>query len=79
MSTLSSGKIVNINILWVDKYYSLLLYKFTYYSLGKALENQTKKKSLNHSNNIDELKQIESISPKWQLNYLIIDKLKGIM
>ena len=40
--------------------------KSTYSPLGKALEKQTKKqvdasKSLNFSNKIDELKQIESI------------------
>ena len=42
--------------------------KFTYYPLGKALENQRMKlvdvfKSLNLFNKIDELKQSESIFP----------------
>ena len=52
-------------------------------SLGEALEEQTKKqvhplKDLNFSNKINELKQIESIFPKNQLNDLIIGKLQGI-
>ena len=54
--------------------------RFTYSLLEKILENQTKKqvkvlKSLNFSNKIDELKRIESIFPKKQLNDLIIDRL----
>ena len=36
-------------------------------------------KFLNRSNEIDELKQIESVFPKHQLNDLIIGKLKEIM
>ena len=53
---------------------------FTYSLLEKILENQTKKqfkalKSLDLSNKIDELKRIESIFPKKQLNDLIIDRL----
>ena len=57
--------------------------RFTYSRLGKAFEKQTEKqvgalKSLNLPNNI-ELKQIESISQKKQLNDLIINKLKEIM
>ena len=47
------------------------------------MEEQTKKqvdalKDLNFSNKISELKQIESIFPKNQLNDLIIGKLQGI-
>ena len=54
--------------------------RFTYSLLEKILENQTKKqvkvlKSLNLSDKIDELKRIESIFPKKQLNDLIIDRL----
>ena len=45
------------------------------------MEKQTEKqadalKSLNLSNKINELKQIEGIFPKILLNYLIINKLK---
>ena len=36
-------------------------------------------KSLDFSDKIDELKQIDSLFPKNQLNNLIIDKLKEIM
>ena len=47
------------------------------------MEKKTKKqvdplKSLNLSNKIDELKQIESIFPQNQMNDLILDKLKEI-
>ena len=56
---------------------------FVYSSLTKAFLKKTKKqtdalKSLNISNKIDELKQIESISLQNRLNNLIIDKLKEI-
>ena len=55
--------------------------KFTYSPLGKALRKQTKKqvdalKSLNLSNKIDGLKQIENIFPQNQLNDKIIHNLK---
>ena len=58
--------------------------KITYSPLGKALDKQKKNrlmllKSLNLSNKIYELKQMEVIFPKNQLNDLIIDKLKEIM
>ena len=57
--------------------------RFTYSPLGKALKKQIKKvdalKFINLSNKIHELKQIESIFLKKQLNDLIIDKLKEIM
>ena len=58
--------------------------KFIYYPLGKAFERLTEKhidalKSLNFPNKINELKQIESIFPKNQVNDLFIDKLKEIM
>ena len=57
--------------------------KFTYSPLGKVFEKETEKqidtlKSLNLPNKID-FKEIESIFPKNQLNYLIIDKLKEMM
>ena len=55
--------------------------KFTYSPLGKALEKRYKKqidalKSLNLSNKIGELKEIESIFQKNQLNDSINYKLK---
>ena len=58
--------------------------KFSYSPLEKALEKQTKKqvralKSLSLSNKINELKKIEGVFPKYQLNDLIIDKLKEII
>ena len=57
--------------------------KFTYSPLGKAFKKQTEKqfdslKYLNLPNKL-ELKQIENIFPRNQLNDLIIDKLKEIM
>ena len=58
--------------------------KFTYFSLGKALEKQTEKqvdalKSLNLSSKTDELKQIEGIFPKNLFNDLIISKFTDII
>ena len=57
-----------------------LIYLF---SFSKIFGKKTKKqvdplKSLNLSNKIDELKQIESIFPQNQMNDLILDKLKEI-
>ena len=56
--------------------------KFTYSSLGKALERETEKqvdalKFRNISNKTDELKQIESIFLQDQINSLIYEKLKN--
>ena len=56
---------------------------FSYSTLQKAIEKQTKKqvyalKSLNLSNKIDKLKQRKSIFPQNQMNDLILDKLKEI-
>ena len=58
--------------------------KFTYSLLGKALEKQAEKQVdtlnfVNLSNEIDELKQIESIFSKKQLHHLIIEQLKKII
>ena len=58
--------------------------KFTYSPLGKAFEKQTEKqvdtlKSLNLLNKTNELKQIENIFSKNQMDDLIIDKLKKIV
>ena len=56
---------------------------FTYSSLGKKLDEQTKNqvddlKSLNISNIIDELNQIKSIFPQNQMNNLILDRSRKI-
>ena len=58
--------------------------KLIFSPLGKALEKETKRlvdtlNSLSLCNQIDELKQIESIIPKNQWNNLIIDKLEKLM
>ena len=57
--------------------------KFIYFTLGEVLEKQTKKlfdalTSLNVSDKIDELKQIESIFPQNRLNGSITDQLNEI-
>ena len=72
---LSSGKIDTYEYLTVkelllsNQSQIIVQAKFTYFSLGKALEKQTEKqvdalKSLNLSSKTDELKQIEGIFPK---------------
>ena len=58
--------------------------KLIFSPLGKALEKEKKRlvdtlNSLSLCNQIDELKQIESIIPKNQWNNLIIDKLEKLM
>ena len=53
----------------------------TYSPLGKALEKQKKEVgafSLKVSNKINEIREIEIIFPRNQLNDLIIEKLKEI-
>ena len=90
ISVLSSGKFdkyqyfTGEEILPPDQSRVIEQANFTYSLLGKVLEEQMKKqvdplKSLKLANKIDELKQIESIFPKNQLNGLIIDKLKEII
>ena len=56
---------------------------FTYSPLGKAFEKQTKKKvdvfmSLNLSNKRDDLNQIKTTYPKYQMSDFIFYKLKKI-
>ena len=80
-------KLINISIVQVKKYYPLIkvnrewwIYIFFF---RKGFRKTNKKqidalKSLNFSHKIDELKQIESIFPKNDLNDLIFDKLKEI-
>ena len=58
--------------------------KFTYSTLGKAFEKQTKEqfkaiKDLNISDKANELKQIENVFSKDVINDLIITKLKKII
>ena len=88
LSALSSSKIDKYEYLSVEEILpsgqSLIIQqaRFTYSPLRKAFEKQTEKQvdalKLDLPNKI-ELKQIESIFQKKQLNYLIIDKLKEIM
>ena len=76
-------KLIIMNILQMKKYYLLIeaiieQAKFTYSSLGKALEKETEKqvdatKSLDFSNKIIELHQLKSIFLRSQLIYMIID------
>ena len=90
ISALSSGKIDEYEYLTCEEILppvqSQIIEhaKFTYFPLGKAFEKQTNKqadalKSLNLSHKIGELKQIEIVFPKNQLNDFIIDKLKEII
>ena len=84
ISALSSGKIdkheylTGEEILPSDPSQIIQQAKSTYSSLGKAFKKQTEKQvdALNLPNKINELKQIESIFPKKQVNDLIFDKRK---
>ena len=83
ISALSSGKIdTGEEILPYNRRQIIEQARFAYSPLVKALGKQTERKfdalkSLNLSDKIDELKQIEGTFPKHMLIDLIIDKLKG--
>ena len=83
ISALSSGKIdTGEEILPYNRRQIIEQVRFAYSPLVKALGKRNRKKgcalkSLNLSNKIDELKQIEGTFPKHMLTDLIIDKLKG--
>ena len=90
ISALSSGKtdkyeyLTGEEILLSNRGQIIEQAKFTYSPLEKASENQTGKqvdalKSLDLSNKTDELKQIQSILPKYMLNDSIFNKLKEII
>ena len=87
ISALSSGKfdiyeyLTSEEILPSNQSQMIKQAKFTYSPLRKAPEKHSKKqihvlKALNFSNEIDELKQIESVFPQNQLDGLLIYKLK---
>ena len=90
MSTLSSGKIDKYEYLTGEEILNSALSqiiqqaKLTYPPLGKSFEKQTEKqvdalKSMNLLNKINELKYIEKIFSKNQVDDLIIDKLREIV
>ena len=80
-------KLINMNIVQVKKYYPLIKVNIEWWTFilffRKGFRKTNKKqidalKSLNFSHKTDELKQIESIFPKNDLNDLIFDNVKEI-